>query len=116
VDIISSPRQSILFKCNCPAVYITLISSIHHEGSMATQNPNPLLMSLDVQVGFTLAAMAAALCKQPGINGQQLLHDFLEALEGIAQSPSEVGEVGRTVASLMSSTLAAEHNTPPPPR
>lgn len=83
---------------------------------MATQKSNPLLMSLDMQVGFTLAAMAAALCKQPGINGQQLLNDFLEALEGIAQSPGEVGEVGKTVAGLMSSTLAAEHNKPPPPR
>ncbi len=83
---------------------------------MATQKSNPLLMSLDMQVGFALAAMAAALCKQPGINGQQLLQDFLEALEGIAQSPGEVGEVGKTVAGLMSSTLAAEHNKPPPLR
>ena len=49
---------------------------------MTTQKPNPLLMSLDMQVGFALAAMAAALCKQPGINGQQLLQDFLEGLEG----------------------------------
>ena len=83
---------------------------------MEIQTPNPLLMSLDIQVGFALAAMSAALCKQPGINGQQLLHDFLEALEGIAQSPGEVGEVGKTVAGLMSSTLVAEHNNSAPPR
>lgn len=73
-------------------------------------------VSMDMQVGYALAALAAALCKQPGINGQQLLHDFLENLEGIAQSPGEVGEVGKTVAGLMSVTLKAEHNKPPQPR
>lgn len=83
---------------------------------MTTPQPQSLLMSMDMQVGFALAAMAAALCKQPGINGQQLLQDFLENLEGIAQSPGEVGEVGKTVAGLMSTTLKAEHNKPSPPR
>lgn len=81
---------------------------------MAEQQPTSHFMPIDMQVGFALAAMASALCKQPGINGQQLLQDFLEALEGIAQSPGQVGEVGKTVAALMSSTLAASHNKPPP--
>ena len=82
---------------------------------MPEQQSNPLLMSLDIQVGFALAALASALCKQPGINGQDLLHDFLEGLEGISKSPGEVGEVGKTVAGLMSNTLAAERNKTPPP-
>ena len=83
---------------------------------MPVPQPHPLNMSMDMQVGYALAALAAALCKQPGINGQQLLQDFLENLEGIAQSPGEVGEVGKTVAGLMSATLNAAHNKPPPPR
>ena len=82
---------------------------------MTTPLPQGLLKSMDMQVGFALAALAAALCKQPGVNGQQLLQDFLESIEGISQSPGEVGEVGKTVAGLMSATLKAEHGGHPPP-
>lgn len=81
---------------------------------MTTPQTPACNMSLDMQVGYALAAMAAALCKQPGINGQQLLQDFLDDLEGIAQSPGEVGIVGQTVAGLMAVTLQAERNKRPP--
>lgn len=71
-------------------------------------------MPMDMQVGFALAAFAAAMCKQPGINGQLLLQDFLEVLEGIARSPSAVGTVGKNVAGVMDAILKAEHSTRPP--
>lgn len=73
-------------------------------------------LPLDLQVGFALAAFAAAMCKQPGVNGQLLLQDFLESLEGIAQSPGAVGTVGKTVAGVMDTILKAEHITPPSSR
>lgn len=75
---------------------------------MTTQPPES---PMDMQTAYALAALAAALCKQPNINGQQLLQDFLEGLEGIAQSPTGVGVVGKTVAGLMDSVLKAEHNS-----
>lgn len=80
----------------------------------SNSKPNDLPeLPIDMQVGFALAAFAAALCKQPGINGQLLLQDFLESLEDIAQSPGAVGTVGKTVAGLMDSILKAEHGKPP---
>ncbi|MGB6097884.1 MAG: hypothetical protein WBF95_16505 [Comamonas thiooxydans] len=64
-------------------------------------------MPMDYQAATALSALAAALCKQPGIDGQKLRMDFLDALEGIAQTPGNVGMVGRTIASLMDTTLRA---------
>ena len=81
---------------------------------MVQPTQQDLNQSFDVQVGYALAALASALCKQPGINGQMLLQDFLDALEGIAKTPGEVGVVGQTVAGVMNSTLKADHNTRPP--
>lgn len=64
-------------------------------------------MPMDYQAATAITALAAALCKQPGIDGQKLRMDFLDALEGIAQTPGNVGTVGRTIASLMDTTLRA---------
>lgn len=64
--------------------------------------------TIDVQMAFVVTALAAALCKQPGIDGQKLRIDFLDALEGIARSPAGVESVGRNVASLMDSILKAK--------
>ena len=83
---------------------------------MSTQKSPAPELPMDVQVSFALAAFAAALCKQQNVNGQQLLQDFLKALEGIAQSPGAVGTVGKTVAGLMSGVLKAEHGKPLSPR
>lgn len=64
-------------------------------------------MPMEYQVAMALTAFAAALCKQPGIDGQKLRMDFLDVLEGIAQTPDNVGTVGKTIASLMDTTLRA---------
>lgn len=73
------------------------------------------------QTADALTAICAALCKQPGIDGQRLRMDFLDSLEGMAQTPQDVQMVGRTIASLMESMLqlraaeeAAERGKPRP--
>lgn len=71
--------------------------------------------TLDQQAAWALTALAVALCKQPGIDGQRLRLDFIDALEGIAASPQGVGVVGKTIAGLMSATLEADRDTHPPP-
>lgn len=70
--------------------------------------------SLDHQVAIALTALAAALVKQPGIDGAKLRYDFLEILEGIATSPEAVELVGRQIASLMDVVLESERNKPRP--
>lgn len=62
---------------------------------------------MDMQAAYVVTALAAALCKQPGIDGQKLRLDFLDAMEGIARSPQGVETVGRSIAALMSSILDA---------
>lgn len=64
--------------------------------------------SLDHQAAIAITALAAALIKQKAINGAQLRMDFLEILEGIAQSPVEVETVGIQTASLMDVILKAD--------
>lgn len=54
---------------------------------------------------LALTALATALCKQPGIDGQKLRVDFLDVLEGIAKSPEGVGPVGLHIAGLMDAIL-----------
>jgi hypothetical protein len=56
---------------------------------------------LDHQTAIALTALAAALCKQPSLDGQKLRVDFLDVLEGLAQSPDAVETVGKSVAGLM---------------
>ena len=74
--------------------------------------------SMDLQAGFAIAALAGALCRQPGIDGQRLRMDFLEILESLAASPDGVGEVGQRVAALMEVLLQvrALGNGQPPPQ
>jgi hypothetical protein len=60
---------------------------------------------LDHQAAIALSALASALCKQPGIDGQKLLHDFLDDLEGLAGAPEGVETVGKSMAGLMGSML-----------
>lgn len=67
--------------------------------------------TLDQQTAWALTALAAALCKQPGIDGQKLRLDFIDALEGIAASPQGVGVVGKTIAGLMDATLKSDGGT-----
>ncbi|MDD3016808.1 MAG: hypothetical protein PHE74_00190 [Comamonas sp.] len=62
---------------------------------------------LDMQAAYAVTALAAALCKQPGIDGQKLRLDFLDAMEGIAKSPQGVETVGRSIAALMATVLDA---------
>lgn len=69
---------------------------------------------LDHQAAIALTAFAAALVKQPGIDGAKLRYDFLEALEGIARSPEAVETVGRQIASLMDAVLEADRGTQKP--
>lgn len=64
--------------------------------------------SLDHQAAIAITALAAALVKQKAINGAQLRMDFLEILEGIAQSPTKVETVGIQTASLMDVILKAD--------
>ena len=64
--------------------------------------------SLEHQTAIALTAFASALCKQPSIDGQKLRMDFLDALEGLAQSPDGVETVGLQIASLMDMTLKAQ--------
>lgn len=71
--------------------------------------------TLDLQSAWALTALAAALCKQPSIDGQRLRMDFLEALEGIAASPQGVGTVALQISSLMDAVLKAEHGKPSSP-
>ena len=59
----------------------------------------------ELQAATAIAALASALCKQPGIDGQKLRLDFLDTLEGIARSPDGVDTVGRLTASLMDTAL-----------
>jgi len=61
--------------------------------------------SFDHQIAIALTAFAAAICKQPSIDGQRLRIDFLDALEGLAQSPEGVETVGRQISSVMNSIL-----------
>lgn len=70
-----------------------------------TQHPD--MSSLDAQATMAIIALAAALCKQPGIDGQKLRLDFLDALEGLADSPAGVGSIGRDIAAVMASVLDA---------
>jgi hypothetical protein len=63
--------------------------------------------TLDHQAAIAVTALAAALCKQRGINGDQLRLDLLEMLEGIAGSPQGVETVGKQTANLMDSILQA---------
>ncbi len=75
--------------------------------------PDPM----DLQAGYAIAALAGALCRQPGIDGQRLRMDFLEILEGLAASPEGVGEVGQHAAALMDVLLqerALVNGQPPP--
>lgn len=72
---------------------------------------------LDHQAAVAVTALAVALCKQPGIDGQKLRMDFLDTLEGIAQSPEGVETVGKNVASLMGVILQSDaHKRQLPPR
>lgn len=64
--------------------------------------------ALDHQAAIALTALAAALCKQPGIDGQRLRLDFLDILEGLATTPQKVGSVGMNIAGLMDVVLKAE--------
>lgn len=68
--------------------------------------------SLDYQASVAITALAAALCKQPGIDGDQLRLDFLEILEGIARSPDKVNTVGIDTARLMDILLRAAPRKP----
>jgi hypothetical protein len=70
--------------------------------------------TLDLQTSLALTALATALCKQSSIDGQQLRLDFLDILEGISQSPENVGAVGKNIAYLMDSLLRAGGQIPPP--
>ena len=71
--------------------------------------------TLDHQAAIALTALAAALCKQPGIDGQRLKMDFLDALEGLATTPQKVGSVGMDIAGLMDAVLKAEIDGKQPP-
>lgn len=62
---------------------------------------------IDMQAAFAVTALAVALCKQPGIDGQKLRIDFLDAMEGLAATPEGVDTVGRQTAALMSIFLDA---------
>lgn len=64
--------------------------------------------SLEHQTAIALTAFASALCKQPSIDGQKLRMDFLDELEGLAQSPGGVEVVGLQIASLMEKTLQSK--------
>lgn len=72
---------------------------------MTTSSPDKY--SFERQTAMAVSALAAALCKQPSIDGQKLRLDFLDTLEGIAASPSGVETVGRNIAALMDVTLKA---------
>ena len=70
--------------------------------------PTPMTnQSLDQQTITVVAALAAALCKQPDIDGQKLRMDFLDALEGLAKSPDQVNSLGKDMAALMEAVLRA---------
>src|SRR5690606_25833419 len=64
--------------------------------------------TLDHQTAIAPTALAAALCRQPNINAEQLRYDFMDILEGLAQGPANVETVGRNVAA----TMAALQTTP----
>ena len=70
-------------------------------------NQPPDTNPIDMQVAYAFTALATALCKQPGIDGQKLRLDFLDTLEGIASSPEGVESVGRATAARMSVALDA---------
>lgn len=72
--------------------------------------------TLDQQTALVVTALASALMRQSGINGELLRLDFLDILEGLAQSPEKVGSVGRVTADLMSAILEEQkRNAQPPP-
>lgn len=81
------------------------LNSIPEGLPMNTSPPDK--NTFEYQVAMAVTALAAALCKQPGIDGQKLRLDFLDTLEGIAKSPSGVETVGRNIATLMDVTLKA---------
>lgn len=54
-----------------------------------TQHPD--MSSLDAQATMAIIALAAALCKQPGIDGQKLRLDFLDAVTIPRQSRGHSG-------------------------
>lgn len=66
------------------------------------------------QAAEALAALACALVKQRGINGEQLRLDFLECLEKLYGSPAAVETVGIEVAACMDAVLQADRGTLPP--
>lgn len=77
------------------------------EGSMNSAE-QPVEPPIEYQVATGLVALAAALCKQPGVDGQKLRMDFLDIVEGIARNPAGVGIVAMRVASVMDTTLRSD--------
>ena len=72
------------------------------------------MSDLDHQAATALVALAAALCKQPWLDGQKLRMDFLDILEGLAKSPEGVETVGKSAASVMDALLKAAGDKPSP--
>ncbi|GGH58952.1 hypothetical protein GCM10010975_20110 [Comamonas phosphati] len=63
--------------------------------------------SIELQTATAVIALAAAICKQPGIDSQQLREDFLDILGGITPPAEGIGLVGQRVASAMGVSLQA---------
>lgn len=70
--------------------------------------------SFDIQVAEAVTALAAALVRQPEIDGQKLYADYLDILEGFCQGPEQVGEVAKGVAVIMNAFLQSDDDMSPP--
>jgi hypothetical protein len=70
-------------------------------------NPQSGDSSVELQTATAVIALAAAICKQPGIDSQKLREDFLDILAGITPPTEGIGLVGQRVASAMGVALQA---------
>lgn len=62
-------------------------------------------MNFDEDLIRIVTALSFAMIKQPNINGEQFISDFLEAIEGVSQSPENVSEIARELVKVMSVAL-----------
>jgi hypothetical protein len=63
--------------------------------------------SIELQTATAVIALAAAICKQPGLDSQKLREDFLDILGSITAPAEGIGLVGQRIASAMGVSLQA---------
>jgi hypothetical protein len=60
---------------------------------------------LETQIGFSLNALCCALCRQPSIDGDQLMRDFAEIIQKISPQDPQSLVVAKCALDLMDAEM-----------